>query len=156
MGTYIIKKRRSSYYYFRVVIPKDLRPILIKRTIVISLRTAILHQAEKDALWLYSITQQIFDQIRKIPELKPLTIEAIQEILRHKLEFFKEAAKEDIQRKNYLMTKVEKEEQIKQEETRFDATVKVAKMGSLLDNVAQDALKHHGFEINKVLRNTRF
>ncbi len=149
MGTYIIKKRRSSFYYFRVVIPLDLRPILVKRTIILSLRTGILHQAKKQASFLYVITQQIFEQIRKFPTMKQLDLDGIKEILRGRLNFYQQDAKEDIQRDNYLISDQERESQSAQEEVKLNAAVEVAKMGKLFDNMTQDVLKHHGYEIKE-------
>ncbi|MDX2471438.1 MAG: hypothetical protein QNL04_12765 [SAR324 cluster bacterium] len=149
MGTYIIKKRRSSSYYFRVVIPLDLRPILVKRTIVISLGTGILHQAKKQASFLYVITQQIFEQIRKFPTMKQLDLDGIKTILKERLKFYQQDAKEDIQRDNYLISDQERESQSAHEEIKLAATVEVAKMGSLFDNMTQGVLKHHGYEIKE-------
>ena len=149
MGTYIIKKKRSSSYYFRIVIPQDLRPVLIKRTIILSLRTGILHQAKKQASFLYVITQQIFEQIRKFPAMKQLDLDGIKEILKERLKFYQESAKEDIQRDNYLISDQERKSQSAHEEIKLNATVEVAKMGNLFDNMTQDVLKHHGYEIKE-------
>ena len=70
-----------QYYYFHCIIPKDLRDILGKPQIRISLKNSDYCYSKNVAHTLYFLTQTIFDEFR-IGKMKDITLEDVKEILR--------------------------------------------------------------------------
>jgi len=70
-----------QYYYFHCIIPKDLRDILGKPQIRISLKNSDYCYSKNVAHTLYFLTQTIFEEFR-IGKMKDITLEDVKEILR--------------------------------------------------------------------------
>ena len=70
-----------QYFYFRCIIPKDLRDILGKSQIRISLKSSDYCYSKNIANTLYSLVQSIFEDFR-IGKMKNITLEDVKDILR--------------------------------------------------------------------------
>jgi hypothetical protein len=70
-----------QYYFFRCIIPKDLRSILGKSQIRISLKNSDYCNCKIVANILYIVSKNLFDELRLDP-MKNITIEDVKEILR--------------------------------------------------------------------------
>ena len=73
--------KHYQYYYFHCIIPKDLRDILGKPQIRISLKNSDYCYSKNVAHTLYFLTQTIFEEFR-IGKMKDITLEDVKEILR--------------------------------------------------------------------------
>ena len=69
------------YYFFRCIIPKDLRSILGKSQIRISLKNSDYCNSKILANSLYIVSKNLFDELRLDP-MKKITLEDVKEILR--------------------------------------------------------------------------
>ena len=74
-------RKPYQYYYFRCIIPKDLRGILGKSQIRISLKNTDYCYSKMIANSLYILAQGIFSDCRE-GDMKEITLEAVKEILR--------------------------------------------------------------------------
>ena len=72
-----------QYYYFHCIIPNDLRGILGKSVIRISLKNSDYCYSKIIANQLYIIAQNIFEEIRT-GNMQDLTLEDVKSILRQK------------------------------------------------------------------------
>ena len=70
-----------QYYFFRCIIPKDLRSILGKSQIRISLKNSDYCNSKIVANSLYIVSKNLFDELRLDP-MKKITLEDVKEILR--------------------------------------------------------------------------
>ena len=70
-----------QYYFFRCIIPKDLRSILGKFQIRISLKNSDYCNSKIIAKSLYIVSKNLFDELRLDP-MKNITIEDVKDILR--------------------------------------------------------------------------
>ena len=70
-----------QYYFFRCIIPKDLRSILGKSLIRISLKNSDYCNSKIIAKSLYIVSKNLFDELRLDP-MKNITIEDVKDILR--------------------------------------------------------------------------
>ena len=70
-----------QYYFFRCIIPKDLRSILGKSQIRISLKNSDYCNSKIIAKSLYIVSKNLFDELRLDP-MKNITIEDVKDILR--------------------------------------------------------------------------
>ena len=70
-----------QYFYFRCIIPKDLRDILGKSQIRISLKSSDYCYSKSIANTLYSLVKSIFEDFR-IGKMKNITLEDVKDILR--------------------------------------------------------------------------
>ena len=70
-----------QYWYFHCIIPKDLRDILGKSVIRISLKNSDYCYSKNIAHTLYFLTQTIFKEFR-IGKMKDITLEDVKDILR--------------------------------------------------------------------------
>ena len=70
-----------QYYYFHCIIPKDLRGILGKSVIRISLKNSDYCNSKILANSLYIVSNNLFDELRLDP-MKKITLEDVKEILR--------------------------------------------------------------------------
>ena len=70
-----------QYYFFRCIIPKDLRSILGKSQIRISLKNSDYCNSKIVANSLYIVSKNLFDELRLDP-MKNITIEDVKDILR--------------------------------------------------------------------------
>jgi hypothetical protein len=73
--------KHYQYYYFHCLIPKDLRGILGKPRIKISLKNSDYCYSKIMANSLYLLAQNIFEDYR-IGNMKNITLEDVKEILR--------------------------------------------------------------------------
>ena len=69
------------YYFFRCILPKDLRSILGKSQIRISLKNSDYCNSKIIAKSLYIVSKNLFDELRLDP-MKNITIEDVKDILR--------------------------------------------------------------------------
>ena len=72
-----------QYYYFHCIIPKDLRGILGKSQIRISLKNSDYCYSKIVANSLYIIAQNIFEELRA-GHMQDITLEDVKDILRQK------------------------------------------------------------------------
>ena len=73
--------RPSSIYYFRVIVPPDLRGVVGKKEIRYSLRTGFLSEAKYRALRMASFVQRLFREIRKGGIMSELSKAEIQKLI---------------------------------------------------------------------------
>lgn len=63
--TYLVRRNNSTAFYFRSVIPIDLRPILGTKEFWISLSTGLLSEAKKLSYRCNAIAKTIYGRIRQ-------------------------------------------------------------------------------------------
>jgi len=73
--------RPSSSYYFRIIVPTDLRPVVGFREIRYSLRTGFLSEAKLKAPRMASFVQWLFQDIRKGGRMRELSQVELQAII---------------------------------------------------------------------------
>ena len=73
-----------QYYFFRCIIPKDLRSILGKSQIRISLKNSDYCYSKIVSNSLYIIAQNIFEELRA-GHMQDITLEDVKDILRQKV-----------------------------------------------------------------------
>lgn len=82
---------KTNLYYFRVVVPEDLRRVVGKSEIRYSLRTGLLSEAKYRALRMASFVQWLFRDIRRSGNMQELSKAEIQKLIQDHL---KEALEE--------------------------------------------------------------
>ena len=85
-NSYLVHRKTGSSYLFRSVVPLDLQPLFGTRQFQLSLGCGILGQSKILSFHLNTITQSIYDSIRKNPDMKIPTTDDIKEILKVELE----------------------------------------------------------------------
>ena len=84
-NTYLVFRQTGSTYSFRSIVPKDLQSFLGTKEFQLSLRCGILKQAKLLSSHLYSLSQQLYDQLRNDSGHLRTTIDQIKEKLRSEL-----------------------------------------------------------------------
>jgi integrase len=82
----------ASGYYFRVIIPLDLRPIVGRSELRYSVRTGFIGEAKHRALSMAGFTQRLFQSLRKGSKMRELSDAEIQKLIG---QYFRQVLEED-------------------------------------------------------------
>ena len=133
-----------QYYYFHCIIPKDLREILGKSVIRISLKNSDYCYSKIIANQLYIIAQNIFEEIRT-GNMQDLTLEDVKSILRQKF-------KQTIKHIDLYDWKTNKWSPAVMKNRVKEIDVKEKKLLKRLQNDFEGTTKHLAKEVDKILK----
>ncbi len=142
--------RKNNILHFRMVVPKDIRGILGKRELRLSLRTGYVREGVKKAGRLAGVAQEAFDEIRKgsggdMAGLEPHQIQALVG------EWLKEALEDD-ERSRAQRKRPRREEDVEKESKVLDIQLSTLRERLATDDhgsavsFAKDLLEEHGID----------
>ena len=149
-NSYLVHRKTGSSYLFRSVVPLDLQPLFGTRQFQLSLGCGILGQSKILSFHLNTITQSIYDSIRKNPDMKIPTTDDIKEILKIELGKSKRHVQHyylgtnrfsETERLKSILKNEEQEEQFRQElKQDYQKTLKE------FNSKVKEVLEENGFD----------